>query len=165
MCFECMYIGKGIIIPTILFVKKYKAEKMYHDDPYGTIEQIFSDNNIHPGYKWFRLGHDAFDINKRCSMCDIFDGVDGYEDTIQMIIDESDDDLLFIGYYNEVLLSSGCQMSAAPSAIEIIYSMPILLPSIIKSYISLKDKECNDLEETFDQKPLIWTFGDCVCCT
>ena len=171
-------MGKGIIIPVKIFVKRYLAQiqEIYTDgdDEVQALEQIVK-KYIGEQYCVSSLGHDA--LESRHGNMQVLDGttnMEAFELLQKMKIeakDMSDDlpilslhcgDLMFIGHYESLGSSEFEYYIKTP---EVLYGLPALIPDIIRCYSKYIDMDCSQLQTIFEQNPCIWTFApDCHCC-
>lgn len=175
-----IYIGKGIIIPTKLFIKKYLGimNDMHNDknNDMHTITETIIKKYVGETFDFSFLGHDAFQSrNDDMGILYNTDNEKSFE-LIKQWIEEAKcidisltkvefySDLMFIGVFDDACTDYG-EFGYYVKAPEIIYGLPALIPGIIRCYNKYSKTDCNKLVEIFGQNPCIWTFtNDCVCC-
>jgi len=170
-------LGKGIIVPVKVFVKKHleKVLKIYKEEE-GDLEETISliVTEVYGNeYQVTSIGHDAF--KSRDGKMDVLGGDNKIAfDIINKLREQVEDDLpikiitfsdlIFIGYFR-VIESTGGDLEYYVKTPELLYGLPSLLPSIIEAYGEMSNKDCSVLKGEFEQNPCIWTFAiDCNCC-
>ena len=188
-----IYMGKGIIVPIKVFVRKFhkEIEEIYKEnhDEQEVVEEIVK--KYLGDYKVSTLGHDAFQ-GRHGLVFDMFEntangksgkrianlmgGIDsenGNEDLVDLEkVDDEDKDLPFTSIGCSELIFIGHFENICPTefsyylkAPEVIYGMASCLPLIMKHYPILLATDCSSLDEIFNQESCIWTFAnDCSCC-
>lgn len=175
-----IYMGKGIIIPISVFVRKYKEQIMeiYEKDTNQDEEEIVKDivKKYIGDYNVCRLGHDAFE-GRHGLIFDIFEETENEENALKVCnllesakLENNSDlpfksifcsEVIFIGHFVDICKNELSYYLKAP---EVIYSLASFIPQIIKEYPILIAKEYAGLN-IFDQEANVWTFAaDCCCC-
>jgi hypothetical protein len=175
-----IYMGKGIILPVSVFVRRFLKEiqELTADKATDGCEQEIIEEEIIEeivkkyigDYEVCTIGHDAFN-GRYGSIAEMFDGTDAFDNIITSESDVDNSDLpftsihcstaIFIGYYKSIAPNDLGYYIKAP---EVIYSIAAFIPLILKHYPVLLAKECTSLN-IFNQEAHIWTFAlDCCCC-
>lgn len=181
-----IFIGKGIIIPTVRFISKYLDEiralcnpSSSHVDAQKIISTIVK-RHFGDDYDICPLGHDAFECRADHSMLDVFGNtahaaayeiIKHWRDELRLV-STSDfpftsvgmGDLMFIGRF-KTLDAHGGEFNYYVGTSELLYGLSALLPQIVAYYGELSQPNYEILGTTFGQQPCIWTFAsDCHCC-
>lgn len=171
-------IGYGVIVPVEQFVQIYysyiKTSGYKHgDDVYELFSDIIKKN--FKDYSFSQLGHDAFDSRDKITQLpdknlEVYDNIilpviQHEHDRDDLLINRNDiGPLMFIGY-KEDLESPNGELGYYLKAPEVIYSLPGIIDGIVNFHLKYNGVDCKDLENTFKQPALFWTFTtDCCCC-
>jgi hypothetical protein len=185
MGINSILIGKGVIIPTRLFIDTFRTQLQTlvgfnkdseYDDIIDAADKIMSNHGLisHP------IGHDAFDA--RHDMIDVFE-TEEHAQSLQFIRDwlannpndldskgnpsnygAYNPELIFIGQYKEI--NSRGEFGGRINTSELLYSLGSLLPKIMQYNNELHDLDCSILTNLFEQNVCVWVFaGDCHCCS
>lgn len=171
-------MGKGIVVTNKIFASLFAKEldKLDEDDLMQpeSIEEMINKRTL-GNYMVKGMGHDAF--RSRHGNMGVLDRTKNYEivqklkKSLECTTEPETNNLpelacgspyIFIGFYEFL---EGGEFDYYIGAPEVIYGLPALLDEIVELVPRLREKDCSEISNLFNQKACIWTFAqDCACC-